>query len=82
VGLSGGVREIDSDLAVRDLRAVALNESFLRGRGEIPCKPVSDEADSLLENHTRIPSVPGTYIDKLLKYSTNRPSSTFGRFSV
>jgi hypothetical protein len=65
VGLSGGVREIDSDFAVRDLLAVVLNESFLRGRGEIPCKPVSDEPDSLFANHTRIPSVPGTHIKQL-----------------
>lgn len=67
MGLSGGVRETDSDLAVRDLRAVVLNESFLRGRGEIPCKPASDEADSVLANHTRNPSVPGTHINKLHK---------------
>lgn len=71
MGLSGGVRETDSDLAVRDLRAVVLNESFLTGRGEIPCRPVSDEAVSLLANHTRIPSVPETHIKQLHKYSTN-----------
>ncbi|KAJ8873879.1 hypothetical protein PR048_024715 [Dryococelus australis] len=41
VGLSGGVIEIESGLADKDLRAVVLKDSFFSGRGDIPCKPPS-----------------------------------------